>query len=444
MTQQNRKKIRWPVPLAVAAVTAGVGLFAWSSLGTSCSPSAHADETSVAGAAEKVTQAEPVKGEWPQFRGPNRDGISAEKGLLESWPAEGPKEIWRAPVGEGFSGISISGGRAFTMFNRQEAEWLVAFDAATGRELWELRIDSPYTNRFGDGPRSTPTVDGDTVFALGAQGKLFAAEAATGKTIWSRDLVKEFGAGIPTWGISTAPLVDGKLLLLDVGGNSGQSLVALDKTNGKKVWASGKDLAGYSAPIVFDVAGTRQAVFFTGSKLTAVAPLNGEVLWSRSWKTDYDINAAAPIFVPPNRLFISSGYDVGAALFELVSSKNGWEAVEVWKGRNLKNQFSSSVRVGGQIYGFDDSTLKAIDLETGEDLWRHRGFGHGSLIYADGSLIILGEKGKLVLAEATGEAYREKASWQAFSGKCWTLPTLVDGRLFLRDEKEMISLRVAS
>ncbi len=443
MTEKTRTTLRWSISAVAALMAGGLAFFFLGGAGEACAQRASAQETSAQETPEPVQMAA-VTGEWPQFRGPNRDGVSSQKGLLESWPKKGPQELWRVDVGSGFSGISVSGGRAFTMFNRDGGEWLVAFDAASGKELWQLRTDSAFTNSFGDGPRSTPTVDGSTVFAFGANAKLFAADVATGEVRWQRDLVKDFGARIPTWGVATAPLVEGDLLLLDVGGRAGASLLAFNKGSGEEVWSVGDDLAGYSAPIAFTVGETRQVVFFTGRNVTAISPADGRVLWSEAWKTDYDINAAAPIFIAPNRLFISSGYDVGAALFELSSVEGVWKASEVWRGRNMKNQFSSSVRVGEVLFGFDDSTLKAIDLATGKDLWRHRGLGHGSLIYADGSLIVLGDKGDLVLVEASGKAYEEKAAVQIFDGKCWTTPALVDGRLFLRDEKEMISLRVAS
>jgi outer membrane protein assembly factor BamB len=379
-------------------------------------------------------------GEWSQFRGAQREGISGETGLLAPWPAGGPKVRWRVPLGEGYSGISVAAGRVLTQYQKDSAQWLGAFAVADGKPLWKLRLDGAYSNSFGDGPRSTPTVDGSVVYALSALGKLYAVEAASGKVLWTKDLVQEVGARVPEWGVSTSPLVEGDLLLVDAGGTQGRSVIALNKATGEKVWAAGDDGAGYSAPIAFTAGGQRQAVFFTAKQLISVDPASGQVLWTYPWKTSYDVNAATPIFIPPSRLFVSSGYDTGAALLELRPGGRGLKAEQVWKSRGLKNQFSSSVRVGPAIYGFDNKTLKAVDLATGEDLWRERGFDHGSLIYADGHLVILSERGRLALVEASATAFQEKGAVQIFEGKCWTAPSLAGGSLYLRDEKELVSL----
>ena len=387
----------------------------------------------------------PVEGDWPQFRGPNQDGISTETGFLKDWPTAGPPVQWRAEVGAGYSGISVAAGLVFTMFNRDGSEWLSAFDSTDGKVRWKLKMDSEYKDRFGDGPRSTPTVDGSVVYALGAKGKLVAAKAEKGdQVLWTKDLVRELGGRIPQWGVSTTPVVEGELLLVDVGGPAGRSVVAFDKFTGAVVWTSGDDAAGYSTPIAFTTQGVRQVAFFTATKISGISPADGKILWSLPWKTSYDVNAAAPIFIPPNRLFVSSGYDTGSALLEIRRVEDGFQVSEVWKARNLKNKFSSSIRVGDAIYGFDNETFKAIELETGKDLWRKRGLGHGSLTYADGHLVVLGEKGTLVLVEASPEAYKERASVGFFDGKCWTVPTLVGNRLFLRDEEQLVSLDLSS
>ncbi|HSK80181.1 MAG TPA: PQQ-binding-like beta-propeller repeat protein [Thermoanaerobaculia bacterium] len=372
--------------------------------------------------------------DWPQFRGPNRDGVSRETGLLKSWPAGGPKVLWKAPAGDGFSHVVVAGGRVFTLYGQGSQEVAVALDAASGKQVWKTAIDSKYTSDMGNGPRSTPTVDAGTVYALSANGKLVALSAANGKKVWEHDLQDGFGAKIPGWGASTSPLVEGNLLLVDVGGSGGKSLVAFDKKTGKTVWTSQSDKAGYSAPIAITVGGVRQVIFFTGTSVVSVAPATGKLFWRVPWRTDWDVNAAAPIFVAPDKLFISSGYGVGAALFRL---KAGGAPEEVWKSRGMKNQFSSSVLHNGTIYGFDDTTLKAIDAATGKDLWRQRGLGHGSLILADGHLAVLSERGKLVLVEATPAAYKEKGSVEILSGKCWTAPTLANGKLYVRNEEEL-------
>ena len=378
--------------------------------------------------------------DWPQLRGPNRDGISRETGLLKGWPAGGPKVLWKAPAGEGFSHITVSKGRLFTLYGEGSNDVAVAYDAATGKPAWKTPLGSKFINDQGNGPRSTPTVDGDMVYTLTATGRLAALKAADGKKVWERDLRGELGAEPPQWGISTSPLVEGNLLLVDVGGSGGKSLVAFDKKTGKTVWTSQNEQAGYSAPIAITVGGVRQVIFFTGRAVLSVSPKDGKLFWRVPWRTDYDVNAATPIFVAPDKLYISSGYGTGAALFKIKVAGGKVSADEIWQSRKMKNQFSSSVLHNGHIYGFDNSVLKAISVATGEEVWKESGFGHGSLILADGHLVVLSERGKLLLVEATPAGYREKGSTQILSGKCWTAPTLANGRLYLRNEEELLAL----
>ncbi|HYO13241.1 MAG TPA: PQQ-binding-like beta-propeller repeat protein [Thermoanaerobaculia bacterium] len=379
--------------------------------------------------------------DWPQFRGPNRDGVSRETGLLKSWPAGGPKVLWKAPAGEGYSHLVVSKGRLFTLYGQGSQEVALALDAATGRQLWKVAIDRKYQSDMGNGPRSTPTVDGDLVYVLSANARLAALGVKDGRKVWEHDLRKELGARIPGWGASTSPLVEGNLLLVDVGGSGGKSLAAFDKKTGKVVWTSQNDSAGYSAPIAVTVGGVRQVIFFTGTSVVSVSPRDGKLFWRVPWRTDWDVNAATPIFVAPDKVFISSGYGVGAALFQIKAAGGKAGVEEVWRSRGMKNQFSSSVLHNGVIYGFDDSTFKAIDAATGKERWKQRGFSHGSLILADGHLIVLAERGcDLALVEATPQAYREKGRTEVLSGKCWTAPTVANGRLYLRNESDLVAL----
>ena len=214
--------------------------------------------------------------DWPQFRGPNRDGVSDETGLLESWPDGGPRELWRVALGEGFSGISVVDGRIFTLYARGDDELAGCFDAATGEELWSSRLDSKWEDRFGNGPRSTPTVDGKLVYVLGANGKLAALNAADGKPVWTKDLQAVYEAKPPEWGVATSPQVEGDLLLVNVGGK-GASVVAFDKKNGKEVWKVGSDPAGYSAPVTVEIDGVRQVIFFTATGLLSLSPQDGSL-----------------------------------------------------------------------------------------------------------------------------------------------------------------------
>ncbi len=395
--------------------------------------------------------------EWPQWRGPNRDGVSDEVGILKEWAASGPKVLWSRPLGEGFSGISVSQGRVYTMFSKGNDEFVVCLNATDGQEIWRFRSDKNYhEGQGGNGPRATPTIDGNLLFTISAHGKLYALNAENGEKVWSHDLQRKFGSKMPRWGFSTSPLVDGELLLVEAGGKGEKSIVAFNKSSGDVIWSSHKDKLGYSSPIAITVKGVRQIICFTGTKLVSVSPTDGKIYWEYAWKTGYDVNAATPVFIPPDKVFISSGYDKGAAVLQMrvfISHDDDRAAVEqirenqgtirieeIWKNRKMKNQFSSSVLHENYLYGFDNSILKCIEADTGEEQWKSRGFGKGTVVLADGHLIILSDRGKLGLAEATPAEYIEKASAKVLSGLCWTAPTLANGKLYVRNEEEIVCL----
>ena len=381
--------------------------------------------------------------DWPQYRGPNRDGRSTETGLLKSWPEAGPVVLWRVPLGSGYSGISVVGDRLFTMFGAEGQEYAAAFDTKTGNELWRFEMGRNFRNPQGDGPRSSPTVEGGLVYVLGARAKLYALDAATGEKRWGMDLPEELGAVIPEWGISTSPLIEGQHLIVDVGGRKNHGIVAFDRETGEIAWHAGSHRAAYSSPIAVTIGGERQIVLFTAEGVRGVSARDGKRLWSSPWTTDWDVNAATPVFVPRNGIFISSGYDTGATLLQVVREEDEFKVYEVWRNRLMKNHFNSSVLVGAFLYGFDMGTLKCLDALTGEEKWRARGgFSKGSLLYADGHLIVMGGEGSLGLVEATPEGFRSKSRVKILDGKTWTMPSLAEGVLFVRDFTEMVALQL--
>ncbi len=387
---------------------------------------------------------------WPGFRGTLRDGVSAETGIVDSWPETGPRILWRRGVGAGFSGVAVDGGRAFTLEQDAGEQRLVALDARSGTTLWRTATGPAFTSEYGDGPRATPVVEGDRIYVVDANARLGAMEVETGQVIWGHDLPESFAARVPAIGFSSTPVIEGDHLIVEVGAADG-TFMAFDKITGKRVWGSQSDEVAYVAPIVVDALGRRQVVFFSGSGLYALAPANGSLLWHTPWKapcpaTGIPLNAASPVFLPPDRIFASAAWGdrKGGAVFRIAKSEKGFEVEEVWhNAATIDGEIGTAVRVGDHLYGFKGSIFLAVDAATGETAWSARGFGRGSLIVADGKLIVLGERGNLALVEATPAEYRELATTQLLDGRSWTSPSLAGGRLFVRNHTEMVSVDLA-
>jgi len=377
---------------------------------------------------------------WPQWRGPNRDGISKETGLLKQWPTEGPPLVWKATgAGNGYSCFAIANGKLYTMGLRGEREFVVAFDITTGKEAWATATGTAFKEEHGNGPRGTPTVDGDRVFALGANGDLSALDAGTGKIIWSKNILKEFGGRNIPWGISESPLILGNKVLVNAGG-PGASIVALNKANGSVIWKSQSDAPGYSSAIPLEVNGMTQVVFFTSERAVGLEANNGRLLWDYERPSNNTANVATPV-VRANRVFISSDYGTGGGVVEI---KPDNKAQEVWFTKDMRNHHSSSVLIGDYLYGFSSSILTAIKFDTGEIAWRDRSVGKGSLVYADGNLYCFSENGVVGLVEATPTGYKEKGRFRIQQGSLptWTHPVVAGGRLYLRDQDTIYAFDV--
>lgn len=391
--------------------------------------------------------------DWPQWRGPSRDAISPQTGLVSTWPESGPQIVWRAPVGAGFSSVSIAGGSLYTLWDEGGRQFLVSLDAATGKEIWRRHLGSAFSNHYGDGPRSTPLVDGSLVYAIGTDGLLLAADRKTGEPEWQHDLVKDYGSSLPSYGISSSPLVvDGKLII--EAGAEGASFIAFDKKTGDVAWKAGGDSPAYSSPIEITIDGLTQIVFWSAHGLHAVSADEGAVLWDYPWETFCPVtgdplNTATPIYMPPDRIFLSSGS--GAAAIRIAKadapSKPGapdpdatFTVETVWESEQMRSDVNTSLLLGDHIYGFDRGTLKSLDATTGGVKWKARGFGRGSLIAADGTLIVLGEGGNLALVDATPDAYNERATARILAGKNWTAPSLAGGHLYLRNHEEIVCI----
>lgn len=377
--------------------------------------------------------------DWYRWRGPDLNGISRETGWLTAWPREGPKQLWKASVGQGYSAVSISSGRLYTqgvvgggenIKDGQETVWCL--DASTGAMLWKTSHPYAFEPKFYEGGScATPTVDGNRVFALGQNGTLNCFNALTGDIIWTRNIPQELGCKVGMWGFASSPLVQDDLLIL----NAGSAGTAMDKATGKVVWTTGKDANGYSSAVPFVRDGRRGVALFVARSVVAVDAKTGQALWSYPWKTDWDVNAADPI-LSGDLVFISSGYKRGGALLRISDGK----ASAVWENKNMRNHINSCVLIDGFLYGPDGdvdqtSNLRCLDFKTGEVKWTFKEFACSALMAADGKLLVQGNKGELMIAEAKPDACRVLAKAQPLGGRCWTTPILCQGRIYCRNSK---------
>jgi outer membrane protein assembly factor BamB len=367
--------------------------------------------------------------DWYRWRGPDLNGISKETGWFKPWPKEGPKQIWKANVGPGYATVSISKGRVFTTGSANKTETITCLDEKTGKTIWTHTYPTAFVPQFYEGGSSgTPTVDGDRVFHLGQMGEFFCFEAASGKVIWSNNIAKATGTQIPTWGLTAAPLVLGDRLIV----HAGAAGSAVEKATGKVIWHSEGE-GGYSTPVPF---GDHLLIFGTRA-LACVAEKSGKVAWSFPWDNTYHMNAADPIVVNGERVFISSDYNRGCALLEAKGDK----VAAIWENKNMKNPFASSVLLNGFVYGIDayagkpNGTLRCLDIHTGDLKWSEASIGNGALMAAENKLIVISEKGELVIVEPTPQSFKAVARAQVLGGRCWTVPVLSNGKIFCRNAR---------
>ncbi len=370
--------------------------------------------------------------DWPHWRGPSRDGVTAESGWNDTWPADGPPVAWKAKVGLGYSSFVVAGSRAYTLGHADNADTVFCFDADSGKTVWKHSYPAELGDKYFDGGTTgTPTTDGDRVYSLSRWGDLFCFEAATGKVVWSKNIQQETGARVPEWGFGGAPLVSGNLLILNVG----DAGVAVDKATGKLAWKSAPKSAGYSTPLPVTLAGNSLALLASAQSYVAVDPATGHEAWRAKWVTQYEVNAADPI-VKDDRMFLSTGYGKGGGLFKLGAGEPELRT----KVKALRTQMNAAVLHGGFLYGVDGDTtekasLKCVDFATGTEKWVHPGFGSGGVIVADGKLIALSGTGELLIAPAKPDGFAPTTRAQVQGGKCWTAPVLANGRLLTRNSK---------
>ena len=382
---------------------------------------------------------------WTDFRGPARDGIYREMSVVTDWPATGLKPIWKQPVGGGYASFTVAHGRAFTIEQRGPEEVVAAYDVLSGRELWTNKWRADFRELMGgDGPRATPVWSQGFVYALGAEGELRSLDENTGQPVWRTNILEDSGADNVQWGMAASPLIVDDMVIVMPGGSDGRSIAAYDRRNGSRLWSAQDDKTAYVSPMAVTLAGTRQLLIVTGSRMMGLSLDRGTLLWEYPWRTMNDINAAQPLVVGENRVFISSGYGQGAAVVEIVRSAARVESRdadftvrEIWRNARMKNRFASSVLYEGHIYGLDESILACIDASTGELKWKDGRYGYGQLVLANGHLIVLTEDGDLALVRAAPAAYQEVVRFSALNGKTWNVPAIANGILLVRNLQEM-------
>ena len=393
--------------------------------------------------------------DWPQYRGPNQDGLSTEKAAL-TWPAAGPKVVWKTPTKNGFSSFAVSGGKAYTQINRDvdgaRRELLVALDANTGKELWFADIgsgkydgggdDGAPDNRGGDGPRSTPTVNGGKVYVSTQHLVVSCFDAASGKKLWSRDLMQDHAGRNIGWKNAASPIVDGELVFF-AGGGPGQSLLALNKNSGEVVWKAHDEKITHATPVAATIQGVRQVIFFLQSGLLAVSPADGKALWRFPFR--YNVSTASSPVVSGAIVYCSAGYSVGGGACKIAKNGDAFTATELYKipgDKPIANHWSTPVAKDGYLYGmfsfkkYGVGPLKCVEVATGQVKWEQPGFGAGNVTLVGDKIIALSDKGELVTAEAAPGAYKEIARAKVLNGKCWSTPAFSDGRIYVRSTTE--------
>ncbi len=387
-----------------------------------------------------------IESEWPQYRGPKRDGLSPDKGLLKQWPAGGPPLAWKTTgVGAGYSSVVVAGNRIYTLGDVENSCRLLALNAADGKILWSTPLGPAGGDNDYPGPRSTPATDGTLVFALTQNGDLACVQAATGRLVWKVNLESQFGGRMMSgWRWSESPLLDGNLVVVTPGGSRG-TVLALNKANGAPAWQSAqlKDSAAYSSLVPVDWGNVRQYIVFTDKSVAGVAARNGQLLWRADRPGE---TAVIPTPVTKDGVvFVTSGYNVGCNAFQVGFAGGRFTARELYSGKQMRNHHGGVVLVGDHVYGFDEGVLKCIELKTGREVWADRSVGKGAVAYADGHLYCRSENGPIALVEAMPEGYREKGRFDQpdrSRRQAWPHPVVFGGKLYIRDQDVLLCFDV--
>ena len=389
--------------------------------------------------------------DWPQYRGPNHDGTSTET-IRTNWSETPPRQIWKVPLDPALSSFAIAGGKAFTQVRRRlgssDQEFCIALNAETGQELWATPLGKADYPHGGvgpdDGPRSTPSVDGDRVYVLTSYLRIACMDATTGQQVWSRDLVADYGGNVIAWQNAASPLIVGDLIFMNCNGPN-QRLLALRKQDGSEAWKAQNDPMTQSTPVAANIAGVAQVIFFAQSGLVSVAPETGTLLWR--YPFPYSVSTAASPVVGDDVVYCSAAYGMGAGAVRISGTASALVATEVWRtpGANM-NHWATPVHHDGYLYGIygqSSTSLRCIELATGTQQWLQAGVGYGSVLFVNGYVLMLTEPGDLVLVNPDPSAYTEVDRFKAVAGKCWNVPAISNGRIYVRSTTEAACLDVA-
>ena len=381
--------------------------------------------------------------DWPQFLGPTRNGVYCGTGLAETWPKEGPPRVWSKKVGQGFSGPVVASGKLILFHRLADKETVECLNATNGTAIWQSDYPTHYQDdfRFDEGPRATPTIAGEQVFTFGAEGRLNCWKLATGEKVWSADVKQQFGARKGFFGMVCSPLVEGNLVMLNLGGRDGAGIVAFDQANGKVVWKATDDEASYSSPIAATIEGKRYGFFLTRGGLAALDPASGKVFFRYPWRPPMSasVSAAMPLVIG-DLIFLSASYGTGAILLRFNQAK----PEKIWSGDDiLSNHYATSVHHEGFLYGFDGRqeqgcNLRCIELKTGHIRWSQDGFGAGTLLLAGDELLVLTEKGELIRALASPKEFKPNGRAQILPYFARAYPALMDGLFYARSKDQLV------
>lgn len=396
----------------------------------------------------KVAKAEPTSvdprlaqtTDVSQFFGPNRDGIIHGAKLSKDWQKSPPKQLWRQPIGQGWSAFAVVSGKAYTQEQRGEEELVTCYDLFTGELIWAHADKAHFTQwQGGDGPRATPTIKDGHVYTYGATGLLNCLEAATGKQLWQRSVLAENKLINLEWGVSASPLIVDDQVIVTGGNPRGALLFAYKRDSGQASWKAGNDVANYSSPMLVTVAGKRFILCNNAARLTGYDPKTGEVLLDYAWGIDKWPKASQPVQTSPDRLFVSAGYGMGCQLLQIQADSAGQlSATQLWSSMKMKTQFNSPSVLGNHLYGLDDGRLACLDLATGDRLWKEGRFGSGQSIVIDNLILIQNESGTVHLASANPASFQELGQLAALSSKTWNHPVLAGRFLLVRNDREAV------